>query len=404
MRVENIQSALTAVTKKHTDERKKQERRNERDNRAYWRAMKDCEGKESLIDIAFEIMERVYNEVSSNGQRPAHIRQIMYRARPEMLERSGETSFTDGYFTQTIWTKYTQCHDVSGWDVVFDARGHMFEPHTRKDVPLGTIEVRNYLRGDDWDDNKPDFWMSPDFPTKGPSNRFGAILFIEKEGFHPLFRQVKLAEKWDIAIMSTKGQSVTAARDCILSLNLPTYVLHDFDKPGFSIVGAMIRGTERYPTPLNNVIDIGLRLEDVEKYDLISEPFVPKGKSWQVRKNLEINGATEDEIEFLMSRRVELNAFTSNDFIDWIESKLAEHGVKKIIPNDDTLEQAYRRAAQVTYVNGHIEEIEDAAKEHAEGVTVPDDLAEQVRKRLEEDAHLPWDDVIAELVGQGDAE
>ena len=398
MKVEAIESALTSVTKTYTTMRK----REERSRRSARRDLYMCISSSgpSLIDVAFEIMERVYNEVSSNGQRPAYIRQIMYRCRGEMLERTGEEGFTDGYFTQKIWTKYAQAHDVSSWDVVFDPRGNLTEPHTKKNVPLGTLDVRGYLRGDTWDDGQPDFRMSTDFPTKGPDNRFDALLFCEKEGFNPLFRQVKLAERWDIAIMSTKGQSVTAARECILKLGLPTYVLHDFDKPGFSIFGAMKRGTDRYPTPLDNVIDIGLRLEDVEKYGLLSEPFVPKGDSWAVRENLELNGATEDEIEFLMTRRVELNAFTSNDFIAWIESKLAEYGVKKVVPDDDTLEEAYRRATQIAYVNGHIEEIEDAAKEHAEEIAIPDDLGERVRRGLQKDPHLPWDDVIAELVGQ----
>ena len=362
MKVEAIESALTSVTKTYTTMRKREERARRSARRDLYMCISST--GPTLIDVAFEIMERVYNEVSSNGQRPAYIRQIMYRCRGEMLERTGEEGFTDGYFTQKIWTKYAQAHDVSSWDVVFDPRGNLTEPHTKKNVPLGTLDVRDYLRGDTWDDGQPDFRMSTDFPTKGPDNRFDALLFCEKEGFNPLFRQVKLAERWDIAIMSTKGQSVTAARDCILQLGLPTYVMHDFDKPGFSIFGAMKRGTERYPTPLDNVIDIGLRLDDVEKYGLLSEPF------------------------------------TSNDFIEWIESKLAEHGVKKIMPDDDTLEEAYRRAAKVSFFNGHIDDIEDAADDHAENITIPDDLGEQVRKGLKKDRHLPWDDVIAELVGQ----
>ena len=33
------------------------------------------------------------------------------------------------------------------------------------------------------------------------------MLFIEKEGFLPLFEAVHLAERYDLAIMSTKGMS-----------------------------------------------------------------------------------------------------------------------------------------------------------------------------------------------------
>ena len=57
--------------------------------------------------------------------------------------------------------------------------------------------------------------------------------------------------------------------------------------------------------------------------------------------------ATPEEREFLRgNQRVELNAFTSADFIKWIESKLDEHGIQKVIPDDETLELAFRRAFQ----------------------------------------------------------
>jgi hypothetical protein len=52
----------------------------------------------------------------------------------------------------------------------------------------------------------------PDIQTSGPGGRYGALLFCEKEGFNELFREVQLAEHYDLAIMSTKGVSVTAAR------------------------------------------------------------------------------------------------------------------------------------------------------------------------------------------------
>src|SRR5205814_217436 len=99
------------------------------------------------------------------------------------------------------------------WDVVFDARGHFTEPHTELIVPLGTLDVRDYLEGRGRDQvftGVPEIEVL--FPTHGPRHRFGAILFIEKEGFMPLFKAVKLAERFDIAIMSTKGMSVTASR------------------------------------------------------------------------------------------------------------------------------------------------------------------------------------------------
>ena len=135
-------------------------------------------------------------------------------------------------------------------------------------VPLGTLHVRNYLhRIDKHKVGDLNFnILERRYPTFGPKNAYGAILFIEKEGFFPLFEEVKLAERYDLAIMSTKGMSVTAARKLVDRLagdhDIPLLVLHDFDKSGFSIVGTLRRATRRYSfaNPIE-VIDLGLRLD-----------------------------------------------------------------------------------------------------------------------------------------------
>ena len=41
------------------------------------------------------------------------------------------------------------------------------------------------------------------------------MLYIEKEGFDPLIEQAQIAERHDLAIMSCKGMSVTAARELV---------------------------------------------------------------------------------------------------------------------------------------------------------------------------------------------
>jgi hypothetical protein len=86
-----------------------------------------------------------------------------------------------------------------------------------------------------------------------------------------------------------------------------------------------------------------LRLADVERLGLESEPVV-FGKISQsaLRDRLRINGATEAEIRFLLSeRRVELNAMTSRQFVDFLEAKLIEHSAAKVIPGVKTLKDAY---------------------------------------------------------------
>src|SRR5262249_10322535 len=161
----------------------------------------------------------------------------------------------DQYFCQTLLPDYLRINwqETKTWDVVFDARGHFVEPHTELIVPLGTLEVRGYLGGirpvQDSDLGK----VAPEvkqklYPTHGPRGRSGAVLFIEKEGFMPLFKRVHLAERYDIAIMSTKGLSVTASRALVDALcpDIPLLILRDFDKAGFSIAGTLRNNTRRY--------------------------------------------------------------------------------------------------------------------------------------------------------------
>lgn len=92
-------------------------------------------------------------------------------------------------------------------------------------------------------------------------------------------------------------------------------------------------------------VDLGLRLPDVEQWNLEAESVHFKGDFGPDTI------ATPEEQEFLRgNQRVELNAFTSPDFIRWIEWKLEEQGIKKVIPDDDTPEKAYRRAYQIAAI------------------------------------------------------
>lgn len=300
-------------------------------------------------EAAWEVMETAYMNASTNGQWPAYARQVMYAARGRIQKLTGKT-VNDQYFCQTLLPDYLTEHteETAGWDVVFDARGHFTEPHTRLIVPLGTIDVRQYL-ADVANHEVSELQVKltgGTFPTCGPHHRFSAVLFIEKEGFMPLFQKAKLAERFDIAIMSTKGMSVTASRLLVDKLcaeySIPLLVVRDFDKSGFSIAGTLQRPTRRYSFANTiKVIDLGLRLADVEQWGLESEDVL-YGKS-DPRPNLRANGATDKEIDFLCSagdqwrgyrgRRVELNAFTSGDLIKWSEYKLEANGIAKVIPD-----------------------------------------------------------------------
>jgi hypothetical protein len=389
-------AATRRVTSKWAKQRKAEERHAAARANRFYRMTRVRE--DTIKEIAYEVMEQAYLAASANGTLPAHARQIMYQARP-LIQARTEKPLNDQYFCQQLLPNYVQEKNVA-WNVVYDDRGHFTEPHTEEEVGLGTLSVRQYLHG-----MHPPKLLEPELKpasvsTRGPAGSFGAILFVEKEGFKPLFDAVHLAERYDLAIMSTKGLSNTAARSLIDSIcggnEVPLLVLHDFDKSGFSILGTLQRATRRFSFRHHHkVIDLGLRLADVEELGLESEEAFDRGGEYSKRANLRANGATQREIEFLLEDRVELNAFASDDLVEWIEGKLDRHGIRKIVPDKEMLAEAYRLFVRSKRVEGIIE-MELEKEDHAK-IGVPGDLRKQVRAHLAENPNVRWDAAVREI-------
>ena len=323
-----VMGMVTAVTKAWT----KQKTAEIRDMQARLRredAMVRRDRSTTIKDAAYAVMAAAYTAASDDGgggRLPTKPRQIMYAARPAILKMTGKTAFNDDYFTQELLVGYMKDHpdETADWDVIWDDRGHFAEPHTDRLIGLGTLPVRDYMKGFHAPAIAPAAIADAHVRTLGPAGRYHAVLFIEKEGFEPILQAASLYERYDLAPMSTKGMSVTAARMLVEELcgklGLPLFVLHDFDKSGFSIHETLVNDTERYEFEhaLDNVVEIGLRLADVERLELQSEQVAIKDdQKDSARENLRDNGATEGEIAFLIDglpehgnepRRVELNA------------------------------------------------------------------------------------------------
>jgi DNA topoisomerase VI subunit B len=400
-----IKDLVWSATKRWSDQRRREERHAIAESNRYDRLVAFRERKTTIKGVAYDVMPRAYRDASqdpSTGRTlPANARQIYYAARGEILARTGKDNLDSDYFCQTLLVEYVKETGVD-WDIVWDDRGHFTEPHTEDTFGLGTLNVRKYLAAIGAPSFRDPELTGGRVATCGPDGRFGSVLFIEKEGFKPLFESVRLAERHDIAIMSTKGMSVTAARILVDKMcgryKIPVYVLHDFDVSGFSIFGTLRGNTDRYTFKnVIKVIDLGLRLTDINELGLQSES-VSLGKTdhGKIRRRLQRNGATDAEIEFLLSgKRVELNAMTSSQLVTFVERKLAEHGVKKIVPDKACLDKAYRLAVRSERLRKVVEDVIKASAE--DDITVPDDLAMRVQDRLSNREHLSWSVVVATI-------
>jgi hypothetical protein len=412
--MDDFASALLGDIRKATEKWRKQNEREIRDAQARARRRDTFMPirRTTVQEAAWAIMETAYLKASANGTLPARPRQIMYAARGYIQAQTGKR-LDDRYFTQTILPDFCALDPdlTSSWDIVWDARGTLVEPHTAYQLPLGTLEVRDYLAGAESrylpSDQAADRWH-----TLGSTDRYGAVLFVEKEGFLPLFRAVKLAERYDLAIMSTKGVSTTAARELVDHLitkrNVPVFVIRDFDVAGFTIAGTLRRDTRRFNWKSDGAEDLGLRLADAEAEGLEAEEVYHRGanrevltdrsKIWaKISPQLVDNGATKDEIEFLCCQRVELNAFPSDQLVRWIERKLDAAGVTKVRPEPETLAEAARHFARGIALERRAEAWQGEIDEEAGALDV-DGLGAEVDELLAQHRTLSWDDAVRLIV------
>jgi hypothetical protein len=412
---DDILASTKKVTKEWTKQRKAEERsRRPRHSRRYMYS-----DRVDFTEVAHKILPAGYAHASGNGRYTVDKRQFYYAVRDQFLEATGR-EITADYFSQNLLVKYMNQHpaETAGWKITASPRGTLTIPNTGFDtrIPCGTIAIEEHLveacmKFEAFADLGDSFKV--EWPSLAEGQRYQGVLYIEKEGFDPQLREARIAERFDIAIISCKGQSVVAARQyvdrvCRVLGGVPLFVAHDFDKSGFEISQRLTTVSDhalendlvKYEFKNEiNVTDLGLRLADVQKYGLKSE-------TCRFRGGFAADSiATEQEKAFLRSnRRVELNAFTAPQFIRWLQTKLREHLPNRLIPGDDVLADAYRRALAVADINRAIAKARKRAVKRAEDATVPESLRQQLEQTMKDSPKSAWDRALYKLVRRQRAE
>jgi hypothetical protein len=373
MNSDDVIRALEGVGRSWTRQAKAEEKHPSA--KTYRASMYASAARVPLKEICYSLMDQAWSQASDDGRLPTHWRQIFYTIRPLCDEHpDSDRPLIDKTF-KSILDDYLDEYRP-GWDVLRGARGVFKEPHRADDdngLPLSTINVRSYLARP-----TPDPAIRPvaaRFPTSGAINRIAAVLICEKEGFDELLVAERIPERYDLALLSTKGISAIAARDLAQQLGVPCFVLHDLDKNGFVMAAGFPSAT-----------DIGIRMDDVDQWQLRPETQTHRNPS-ATHRNLLHNGASHDEANFIaQGQRVELNMLTGPSFIAFVEQKLDEHGVTKVIPDTQTLEAAWRRANTVIKINRLVK-----AHQQVDGSAAPGDLSDRIRIQLADDPHQSWD-------------
>ena len=390
---DDIKAGLTKSLATFTKQRKAEEKHS---NAGRFRSSRMMEVRGVFLnEAAAEVLPWCYAKVSDNGALPAHARQMFYAAR-SLIEEQTERVLSYSYFSQKLLPDYVD-EKAPDWDIVYDDRGHFAEPHNNRVIGLGTLNVRSYLgKIDDLEFDEADFSRAS-VKTYGPNGSFGAVLYVEKEGFMPLFDRVKLAERYDIAVMSSKGMSVVAARQLAEGIcseyDIPLLVLHDCDAAGMIIVNTLENDTRRYSyTNAPRVIDLGLNYEDIGG-------LTPEGCSHNISdERLSECGLGDAAIHFLRSQRVELNAMTSRQLVDFVEAKLKKYRIGKVIPDEATLAKAYEVFAASERLSKAFDEMKEGIDESEDQEPVPENLEAKVKKLLKKQPDITWHRAVELIV------
>jgi hypothetical protein len=138
------------------------------------------EKKVSITDSVLNNLDALIALVSG-GKYRFQSRQLLYRFRPIVLKETG-TKLQTGTYNAIITNYESENGEIPL--MYREPRGSISHPHEDDDIPLGTLTVEKYER---------------------PIWTYNKILYIEKEGFKVVLKEVGWRERHDCCVISSKG-------------------------------------------------------------------------------------------------------------------------------------------------------------------------------------------------------
>jgi hypothetical protein len=335
--------------------------------------------------IVLNHLEGQVKIVSDHRRYRFHWRQVFYRMRPIVRGALGKE--LEWAWFCTIITEYEAEHGEEKM-AYRDPRGTIYIPHDRISIPLGTLQVEQFERP----------WL-----------KFNKVLYLEKEGFFEALKAVDWPERHDCLLLTAKGQPTRAARDIIDLISktdetAQVFCLHDADAAGTIIYQTLQEATKARPR--RNIEIINLGLEPSEAVKLAREGIVEiEDIPLAERQARSVAGYVNERwARWLQSHRCELNAFTTVDFIDWLDKKMSKYW-GKIVPSDSILkerlkeqvrqqlhESITKRVLEEARIDDQVEE--EMATRSKKLADATQDLSDRVAGELDDDPRRHWADVV----------
>ncbi|MDX2301433.1 MAG: hypothetical protein NW226_01480 [Microscillaceae bacterium] len=359
--------------------------------------------------IVIEHLDTAIDKASGKGQYRYSLRQLYYVMRPLVMENTGKELKYANFNTIITDFEYESGQDLRG--VYRDERGTLLHPHTHYETKLGTKNIEQYQR---------------------PIFNFNKILYSEKEGFFEILKDARFCEKYDCALLTSKGFASRAARDVIDLLaeteeELYFFCIHDADLSGTLIYQALQGATKARPGRKVHIynlglepwegLEMGLEVESLEKRSTKNPAQYVMDYDTDLTQNKPFHylgyERWADWQEWLKSFRIELNAMDTPTFIHWLDDKFSAYPVGKVVPHETYLQQEAENSLESSLKQQIKEEIlrnlniEKLISEKFEGIfpalkaqleDLP--LEENLRKQLQDSPTHSWQQSFLEILGE----
>jgi hypothetical protein len=177
------------------------------------------------------------------------------------------------------------------------------------------------------------------------------LLYIEKEGAQEALKQNRWLDRNDCAVMSSKGFSTRAARDLIDKLvehdePVEVFCVHDADASGTMIYQTLQEATKARGACKIKIVNLGLEPWEAVDMGLEVETIEATKRFKPVADYIRERDGHRWE-RWLQTRRVELNAMTTPQLIQWLDQKMAKFGSGKLIPPPQVLKQELSKQIEI---------------------------------------------------------
>jgi hypothetical protein len=339
----------------------------------------------SQKEIVLDNLDEVIASVSGEEGYRFNARQLFYALRPIVMDATGK-ELKIANFTDIITDYEAENGEIEG--MYREPRGSITHPHRNETITLGTLMVEEYER---------------------PAWTFNKVLYIEKEGAQEALKQDRWCERHDCALLSSKGFSTRAARDLIDKLAehdepVAVFCAHDADASGTMIYQSLQQATRARGARKIQIINLGLDPWEATKMDLEVETLEETRRFKAVANYVRARGGQWEN--WLQTSRVELNAMTTPQLIDWLDRKMLMHGDGKLIPPADVLEQQLaeqiERKVRADITERILREagLDAQVTEAIAAIRMPDGakIERDIKRMFERKADAEWRNHIAAIV------